>query len=304
MNLASNKSDLVFLCKDTKINRTDKTNIILSPEFYWVRIFDLPVKSVSQAKSLLPPLFEDICQDVDNLSYQVIKLENDKFLCFAYENKKIFDTIKNSGINLSLVNGIYFAQNECEGLQSFFIKEKAFSYTQDGILVKIPKNLLENAVDMEEEIHKINLSSHKVNIKLYNNLLNNKQIVPIIVICCVFILINLFKIVDYSNQISTYEEKIVKIKENSKLPKSILQVNSIIKAYEKDIKQEIKKREAIEYIFEKKEFTLSNLEIDKDTINLNFNNTNKDKIESYLKKKYTILSSNIVDSKLIIRIKI
>ena len=86
-----------------KIYENSKVDIILSPEFYWIRIFDIPVKNIAQAKAVLPSLFEDILLKVGELSYQVIKLEEGKYLCFAYINKKVFEAIKNSGINLSLV---------------------------------------------------------------------------------------------------------------------------------------------------------------------------------------------------------
>ena len=106
MNIVSNnKSRKIFLSSNTKIYETSKVDIILSPEFYWVRIFEIPVKNTTQAKAVLPTLFEDLLLKVTDLSYQVIKLEENKYLCFAYINKKIFEAIKNSGINLSLVNG-------------------------------------------------------------------------------------------------------------------------------------------------------------------------------------------------------
>ena len=90
MNLVLNKNSKIFLCSNTKIETSFKVDIILSPEFYWVRIFDIPVKNITQAKNVLPTLFEDIVDSISDLSYQVIKLEDNKYLCFAYINKRIY----------------------------------------------------------------------------------------------------------------------------------------------------------------------------------------------------------------------
>lgn len=166
MNLVLNKNSKIFLCSNTKIETTFKVDIILSPEFYWVRIFDIPVKNITQAKNVLPTLFEDIVDNTNDLSYQVIKLEDNKYLCFAYVNKRIYEAIKDSGVNLSLVNAVYFAQNECKDFDGFSVENKGFVYTQDGILVKVPTSLLKQNLDLNEHINEINLSSNKVDIKL------------------------------------------------------------------------------------------------------------------------------------------
>jgi predicted transcriptional regulator len=40
--VSSSKSRKIFLSSNTKIYENSKVDIILSPEFYWVRIFDIP----------------------------------------------------------------------------------------------------------------------------------------------------------------------------------------------------------------------------------------------------------------------
>lgn len=126
MNIVSNKSKKIFLSTNSRVFENSKVDIILSPEFYWVRIFEIPVKNIFQAKQIIPTLFEDLIDENGDLSYQVIKLEENKYLCFAYINQKIFEAIKESGLNLSLVNRVYFAQNECKEFSQFFIDGKKF----------------------------------------------------------------------------------------------------------------------------------------------------------------------------------
>jgi hypothetical protein len=291
LSLVSNKSKKVFLCKDTIIDTQDKVDIIISPELYWVRIFDIPVKSITQARHVLPTLFEDILENVRELSYQVQKLPDDKFLCFAYENKKVFDAIKNSGVNLSLVNSVYFAQNECKEIPQFKCENKAFSYTKDGVLVKIPSALLSEDKDINEEIQNITL-------------LNTKQIYMIIAASLIFTFINIFKISDYNTEISKIEDKIETLKTSNKMPSSMLQLNSIVNTYKKDAKLEIKKRELIDYIFKNKEFNLLNLSLEKNVLEVNLIDSNKAKVDDYISKKYKVLSSKTKGLNLTVRIEL
>lgn len=293
MSLVSSNSKKVFLCSDSKIDVKNKVDIILSPEFYWVRIFDIPVKSVTQARHVLPTLFEDILESVNELSFQVIKLENEKYLCFAYINKRIFEELKNSGISLSLVNSIYFAQTECQEIPQFISGDKGFLYTQDGILVKAPKNILNEAVDINKKCNDIELSSNKVDIKLYNNVLGKKQIYSIVIILFILAGLNIYKLIDYKVENSQIDEKISKFKTTSKLPSSMIQTNSIIKKYEKIALNENKKREIIEYLLEDKRFRPSKLSLERNVITISFINIDKNKVEKYISKKYKILSSKV-----------
>lgn len=304
MSLVSNNSNKIFLCSNTKVEIKGKVDIILSPEFYWVRIFDIPVKNISQAKYVLPTLFEDILENINDLSYQVLKLEDDKYLCFAYENKRIFEEIKKSGISLSSVNSIYFAQNECKSYPQFIVNDKSFLYTDDGILVKVPNALLSSPVNLDDKYDELNLSSNKVDIKLYNNVLSSRQIYSIVAVFIILAFVNFYKMFDYKNETLLMEEKIEKLRVTSKLPSSMIQTDSIIKKYKKIVSKEKIKREAIEYILRNKSFKLKRFSLEKDVLNLSFINTDKRKAEKFISKKYKILSSKVSSLNLNIKVKL
>ena len=304
MSLVLNKSNKIFLCSNTKIEVSNKVDIILSPEFYWVRIFDIPVKNITQAKHVFPTLFEDILDNVSDLSYQAIKLDENKYLCFAYINKKIYEAIKNSGINLSLVNSVYFAQNECKEFRQFMVEDKSFLYTDDDILVKVPNGILNENINLNENLHHLNLSNNKVDIKLYNNFLSSKQIYLILAVSLLFSIINFTKIYDYKNSISLLDEKIELEKQKSNLPSSMIQVDSIISKYKNIADQEIRKREIISYLLENSSFKLDNISLEKDILTLVYQNSDKTKVEEYINKRYKIISSKVENLDLYIRIKI
>lgn len=305
MNLvSSSKSKKIFLCSNTKIYENSKVDIILSPEFYWVRIFDIPVKNIVQAKAVLPTLFEDILLKVGELSYQVIKLEDNKYLCFAYINKKIFEAIKNSGINLSLVNAVYFAQNECKDFRQFIVEDKSFLYTDDNILVKVPKEMLSQKVDLNEFIHSVTLSSNKIDIKLYNNFLNTNQIVLVLIICSIVSVLNFSKYFSYKNEISKQDEKIQEIRALNNLPNSSIQTDSIINLNKKIAQKELNKREAIFYILLNNKIEIKDITLENDVLEINVLNTDKKKTEEYISSKYKIISSSISGLNLNIKVQL
>ncbi len=307
MTLVSTKdTQKIFLTKNTKIINliSKKIDIIISPEFYWVRKFEIPVKTETQARHVLPTLFEDIIDDISILTYQVIKLEENLFLCFAYKNKEIYESIKKSNIPITQINSFYFAQNECESFKSFESNSSKFMYTSEGILIKVPNNLLENTLNLEKVIDSIKLSSHKLQIKLYNDVIDTKFYYSLFTIFAILILMNFFKYFSSSNEISSLEENIKKVKQVNKLPSSMIQTNSILKSYDKIISNENKKREAIAYIFSNKKFDLKSLVITNDEISLEYLSTNKNEVENFLKTRFKNISSKVNSSTLKVSIKL
>lgn len=304
MNLvSSNKIKKIFLCSNIKIYENSKVDIILSPEFYWVRLFDIPVKNIAQAKAVLPSLFEDILLKVDELSYQVIKLEEGKYLCFAYINKKIFESIKNSGISLSLVNAVYFAQNECKDFKQFSVGNKSFLYTNDNILVKVPNNILSEKIELNDFIENINLSSNKIDIKLYNNLLSSKQIKIVLIVCSIISLVNFLKYFVYKSEISKQEKKIEEIRTSNNLPTSSIQADSIINSNKKIAQKEINKREALSYILSNN-IDIKTIFLENDILEITVLNIDKKRIEEYISKRYKIVSSSISGLNLNIKVQL
>lgn len=303
-NSKNSRVKKTFLSLDTKIYETSKVDIILSPEFYWVRVFDIPVKSINQAKSVIPSLFEDLVSNSDKLSYKIIKLEENKYLCFGYINENIFEAIKNSGVNLSLINNVYFAQNECKEFKQFFINNSSFLYTEDGILIKVPNEVINQKIDLEKELDNINLSSHKIEIKFYKNSLDRKYI-NIILFCCILIfVVNLSKYFVYSNEISKIDKQIENLKKINNLPSSMIQINSILNTNKKILQKEINNREAIYYLLSKDKFVVSDFSLEGEFLNINFKNVNKDEVEKYILEKYKIDSINTKGKDLNVRIKL
>ena len=302
MKLVSNNK-IIYFTLDTKINTKEKVDIILSPEFYWLRVFEIPVKYTSQAKKIVPNFFEDILEDdISKISYHIIKQEENKFMCFAYDNKKIFNSIKNSGIELANINRVYFAQTECKAFESFTTNEKSFFYTDDNILVKSPYPMDESFDNINTQIQDIKLSSNFVDIKFYNKIMSLKKVISIISICILVGGINFFKAYEDNTSINKIEEKIQSLKSRNKLPSSFLQVNAIINEKQQEIKKELEKRELFSILLNEKNLNLKSFQMKKNEASFTFSNDKKKVIELLNTKKKKISSSSVENSNLNIRI--
>lgn len=303
MNLVSNKTNnKVFLCLDSILEVDSKIDIILSPEFYWVRIFEIPLKNEKHALNVLPTLFEDLIDVDDDLNYSLKKLEENKYLCYAYSNNKIYEYLKKTATNLSLINSVYFAQEECKDQRVFSVDTKAFMYTEDNILVKVPSNFFQDIKPLDLE--SLSLKSSNVNIKLYNNSFNLNTLYTLVFVFLCFSVINFYKLFEYKDELSYLENKKIELLEVSKIPSSMIRANSIIKAYELRAQKEVRKRKALHYILSNKKFKLRNVNLDNDILDLTFENVDKRLLESYISKKYKIISSRVNALSLNIKVKL
>ena len=88
------------------LSKKEKVNIILSPIFYWAKIFTIPIDSSKKALPLLANLFEDYF-DTDGYSFYTVQLEENKYLAFAYDEFKIIHFLKKVKIPLKNIENIY-----------------------------------------------------------------------------------------------------------------------------------------------------------------------------------------------------
>eukprot|EP00487_Bulimina_marginata_P000844 TRINITY_DN11716_c0_g1_i1.p1 TRINITY_DN11716_c0_g1~~TRINITY_DN11716_c0_g1_i1.p1 ORF type:complete len:105 (-),score=15.61 TRINITY_DN11716_c0_g1_i1:131-445(-) len=101
--------------------------------------------------------------------------------------------------------------------------------------------MLSDPIDLNENINQIELSSHKIDIKPYNNVLSSKQIYSILAIILCICIINIYKVFDYKTQSSKLDNQIEIEKKKSNLPSSMLQTNSILSKYKSIENEDIKK---------------------------------------------------------------
>ncbi len=298
---------IIFLQKEitNNLELTSNVNIILSPEFYWVRIFDIPITSKKEALGVVPNLFEDFF-DVEGYKFYIIKLDEHRYLSFAYREQDILDSLQNNNIDYKKVSNIYFSQNEFTKNQSFQIDENKFLY-KDEILVKIPTNMKAMFDTVELDISKIELSKDKISINQSSKYIDRTSAYILSTIFILFSLVVFSKTYSVNQQINLYPIKIEKLKKDYNLMSSMIQTKSVLKQFDKISKKHNNSREVLAYIInfkQKVSGTLKNLEFKNGTIYCTFLDTNFQNMKKYIQKKYKITESNSKDKVVKIGIKI
>ena len=153
-----------------------KLTIILSPALYWVKKVKLPVKSVREAKSLLPSLFEDELL-AGEYSYYVYK-SGEEFMLFAYEDKKILSLLQEREIAVADIDSIHFAQSEFEEFEgAIAVNEKQALQWQNGLLILVPLAWIDEHAVLELET--LNLSSYTIKLQQFNHIVKSSSMVKI-----------------------------------------------------------------------------------------------------------------------------
>jgi len=174
-----------------KLVKGERLNIILSPAFYWVKKVSLPLKRVREVKKLLPSIFEDFLPD-GSYSYTAYKQE-DKFILFAYEDKKILDYLSSKGISSANIHGVYFAQSEFEeSEEAYSISERESIINKDGLVVLVPSTWVQESKPLH--LQERSLSKHSITLQQFGHIVDTKSLYTIASILGVLALILIVEI--------------------------------------------------------------------------------------------------------------
>lgn len=236
-------------------NITKPCNLILSPVFYWIRIESLPVKNTKQAKNIAPSCFSSHIPQGE-YKYLAIKRgdsQDNNFMLFAYDEQAIIDGITSSNIDLSLINKIYFAQNEFNN-DITLIDDKSCLYKKNNMYLMLPKNLSlsldENMDSLDDVLSNISLSKHSIAINFNSGFISEKSL-NILSISFIAIAISLG--IEYFALKSAYKNLVIKEQKlisKYKIPKSSLQLRSIKGSLNKKLKAEVRAKENIQNLFD------------------------------------------------------
>lgn len=258
----------------------------------------------------MPNMFEDFI-DIEDQSFYVKKLEDNKYLSFAYNDSKIVEAIKRSNLNLSQVQNIYFAQIEFLNLKeeisnSFRVDNINLAFIDD-ILIQIPSKLQMNKDSSNFNIQNLELSKDNIYINASSKYLDSKSAYKL---SAILLLLSLFTFGKYiSNQqfISQIPNKIDNLKQNSKMLATSLQTNAVIKKLEKISSKQKEIREVLNYILLYKgnsKSVISSIEYVNNVVNLEYDNVSATKIKTYLEKKYQLKKIIQKGNKVIVGIKV
>ena len=225
---------VILYTKDFNEKISEPVDVILSPQYYWIKKIDIPIKSLKDAKKLSKTLFK---LD-ENYIYDAFKL-NGKY--FAYAIKKDLKI----NIDKKYINSIRLAQTELYNFEKINVSDKHSIQKVDDLLFCFPN--IEDAPDINDVINSIQLSKNTIN--LYNRLNIDKSILIYSVICLIllnFIFISGF--IQNKNAINSLENKKESLIKKYNLPKTIFQLKSILNELTRDDKIQKKIRKSLEFI--------------------------------------------------------
>lgn len=241
-----NSYETLFLCSTCqKVEPTQKINLILSPEYYWVKKLSLPVKYTREAKRLLPSIFEDSLPPA-NYSYMVYR-EGDQFIAFAYEDRKILEAIESKGIAFSNIAHIYFAQSELSTLEvPHAITEQQTLLVKDSIVLLLPSSLVpaQKSLDLDG----LTLSKHRVTLTQFGHIVDTKSLYRIasMLLFIIFLLGGEYLITLHKKgQIESAKEALF---EQHSLKPTMMQNEALLKKYSTIFQKQSDLRQALDLL--------------------------------------------------------
>ncbi|MBN2815136.1 MAG: hypothetical protein JXQ67_00515 [Campylobacterales bacterium] len=223
-------------------DQSQKLSIILSPSLYWVKKMKLPVKSVREAKSLLPSIFEEILLEGD-YSYSAYK-SGEEFYLFAYEDKKILELLQVKGVALADVEGVYFAQSIfCELEGTVGINETQALQVKDSLVVLLPRTWAKElqVLDLES----LKLSTHTIKLQQFGHIVNRGatyKIATVLVVLIAIISIEVYITAVKKDEIVFAKEELFS---EYKLQATMMQNRSTLDKYMKIHKKQKGLRESV-----------------------------------------------------------
>jgi len=259
---------------DEKIQ--EPVNVILSPEFYWIKKVDAKVKSLKDLKKMAKNLF---------------KLDEKKYLFDAFFlNGKPFVVAIEKNLNLKIpkkyVHSVRIAQIELYGYDCVSVKEKTLRKIDD-LLFCFPEK--SECKKIDEILKEIKLSNKKFSI--YEGI-DKGILIPLLLI---FLSVNAALIlfgVKNLNDAKEIKNQRLQFLKNHNLPLTNLQLESILEDIKSQNAKQIKIKKDLEYItlapLKKGEyFTVLKFDGDKFYIKIKSSKN----LDEYFMKKFKILKS-------------
>lgn len=280
----NHKNKTIFLDPDSpEIVVDEKVNLILSPSLYWVKKLSLPLKSASDAKKLLPSIFEETIPD-GNYSYSVYKKDGN-FFAFAYDDKMIIDTLTTKGIAISNVDSVYFAQSELSFEGALKVNETQSLYLKDDILILLPCCWVEESGNLD--LHEIALSKHSITLAQFGHIVDKSSFYKTGAILLALILLvttELFVTNSKVNELVSLKEKLFS---KAKLQATMFQNEATLKKYEQIDSKQNRLREYMSIILSlklKPTESLKKLSLKNKSFVADFNPLSQESIDKIMKK--------------------
>lgn len=219
-----------------------KYNVILSPSLYWVKKLSLPLKYTHEVKKILPTLFEENLPE-GNYNYYVYK-EDDAFICFAYEDRKILEVLEQKGISPSDVKSFFFAQTALEGFDDVYrVNEAEVLKKEEGIFLLLPAAWYKDAKELPLE--RANTSKHAISLQHFSHIVRPELLYKIIAVLLAFVFVLFVELFVLGSVKESVVEESQNIFAQKGLKPTMMQNRSILSQYKSIYERQKKLRESL-----------------------------------------------------------
>ncbi len=226
-----NDAKKVFLDTASPIVMTDqKLDIILSPACYWVKLVQLPVKSLREVKKLLPSLFEENLPE-GNYSYTA-QTHEEGYLIFAYDDQAVIRVLEAKGVASSQINNVYFAQHAfADANMPLRIDEESVLYVQEGIVVKLPAALVGQSTPLQ--LSKMSIEAPPIKLAKYGHIAGGKTVAGFTVLVLLLIGLTAIEWWLVSRQNSALQAQVNELYQHYGLKSTAVQNEAVLNRLEK-----------------------------------------------------------------------
>ncbi len=307
-NIFEKSREVFFITKQSRLRTEGKVTLVLSPEFYWIKKEELPVKRVYEAKRLAPSVFDGFLPE-GNFSYIVYK-EDEKFILIAYDKEEILKTLENIVDDMNNIEEIYFAQTEFSDIEGCVeIDDKNAIASIEGVIVQIPRRCANPSMRIDELLEGMELSKYKIKIGA-QEVMGKKELVLYAAVFALFTLSFLTEYAIYKTEIKKMQTRKAQILTKYNLPRTSIQLKSIKNSLLKSYNTQKRIRDTIDYLgsveLKKGEF-IDMISVDTKNADFSIKLSSKQRqnaVISYIQKRYKIIEKSQNNDILTIKIKV
>lgn len=294
------KKPIYFVTKDFKNELLEKSNLVLSPEFYWAKKMTLNLRYSYEAGKMAASVFDGILP-AGTFKFKVFKLDKNEFIFIAYDTQSIIKELEALGIDMNLVEKIYTAQSEFMDKDVALKINKTYAIVSSGgVITYVPLKFLNLSIQMsvDDILVEKKLSKNYIYSKNFQNININAKasnlILWLLAIVVSILFLNVLRIEKERNFLVEQKNSLVR---KYNLPRTTFQIKSLQDELSRVDLQQSRLKVAIIYLgkFElsKKEF-FSSLSYKKKNLKFSVkldSAEKKQKFKKYIAKEYKILKT-------------